>query len=219
MFGSRANGLVLPTSDWDVVLMGLQVLAHAYACVFDGLYEGDFVFILNNMSVAGHRCKHEAAGRSEYYHLIIAITHYKTSTRRHWSAPTSCPRSSSSSPRASPSSSSAKKFVYCLPSSLLIMKRLQVSGVGVDISFDASSGLVTRALISDLLRRYPPVRPLVIVLKYFLIQVLSFLDGCDYHQTEMCVNMQRGLNETYMGGVGSFLLVLMVVHIVQASET
>jgi DNA polymerase sigma len=48
---------------------------------------------------------------------------------------------------------------------------LQVSGVGVDISFDATSGLVTRALISDLLRRYPPVRPLVIVLKYFLIQV------------------------------------------------
>ena len=46
--------------------------------------------------------------------------------------------------------------------------------------------------------RYPPVRPLVLVLKYFLLQ--------------------RRLNETYSGGVGSFLLVLMVVHVVQVEQ-
>lgn len=41
----------------------------------------------------------------------------------------------------------------------------------VDVSFAAASGLVTRALINDLITRYPAVRPLVLVLKYFLIQV------------------------------------------------
>lgn len=41
----------------------------------------------------------------------------------------------------------------------------------------------------------PPLRPLIIVLKYFLLQ--------------------RGLNDTYSGGVGSFLLTLMAAHVVQ----
>jgi DNA polymerase sigma len=41
----------------------------------------------------------------------------------------------------------------------------------IDISFAAASALVTRALINELITRYPAVRPLVLVLKYFLIQV------------------------------------------------
>ena len=49
--------------------------------------------------------------------------------------------------------------------------RDKTSGIMIDVSFAAASGLVTRALINDLITRYPAVRPLVLVLKYFLIQV------------------------------------------------
>lgn len=53
----------------------------------------------------------------------------------------------------------------------IVKVRDRTSGIMVDISFAAASGLVTRALINDLITRYPAVRPLVMVLKYFLIQV------------------------------------------------
>ena len=45
----------------------------------------------------------------------------------------------------------------------------------------------------------PPLRPLVLVLKFFLAQ--------------------RGLNETFTGGVGSYMLQLMVVSFLQQRTT
>jgi DNA polymerase sigma len=45
------------------------------------------------------------------------------------------------------------------------------------------------------INQFPAVRPLVLLLKYYLAQ--------------------RSLNDTYTGGVGSFMLTLMVVHVVQ----
>jgi DNA polymerase sigma len=53
----------------------------------------------------------------------------------------------------------------------IVKVRDKVSGIMIDISFAAASALVTRALINELITRYPAVRPLVLVLKYFLIQV------------------------------------------------
>ena len=44
------------------------------------------------------------------------------------------------------------------------------------------------------IEQFPAVRPLVLLFKYFLAQ--------------------RGLNDTYTGGVGSFMITLMVVHVV-----
>lgn len=132
VFGSRANGLVLPTSDWDVVLFGVAGSAR-------------------NM----HRLAGEFTARGLASSLEVI--------------------------------DSARVPIVKL--------REAASGIAIDISFDASSGLVTRGLITELLGRYPAVRPLVLVLKYFLLQ--------------------RRLNETYSGGVGSFLLVLMAAHVVQ----
>lgn len=45
------------------------------------------------------------------------------------------------------------------------------SGISIDIAFEQESGLATRALINDYIRRYPAVRPLALVMKYFLMQV------------------------------------------------
>jgi non-canonical poly(A) RNA polymerase PAPD5/7 len=69
------------------------------------------------------------------------------------------------------------------------------SGIGVDICVMEDSGLVTGALVKEMVVTYPPVRPLTIVLKQFLAQ--------------------RSLNEPYTGGVGSFMLSLMVVSFLQ----
>lgn len=64
-----------------------------------------------------------------------------------------------------------------------------------DIAFNNSGGLATADLIVSYMQQFPAFRPLVLVLKYFL--------------------HQRSLNETFQGGVGSFLLQIMVVSFLQ----
>ena len=68
--------------------------------------------------------------------------------------------------------------------------------VSADVCFDETSGLQTGWFMRDQLALFPALRPLLLVLKYFLLQ--------------------RGLNETYpTGGVGSFLLQLMALSFLQ----
>ncbi|ETP13822.1 hypothetical protein F441_11155, partial [Phytophthora nicotianae CJ01A1] len=69
------------------------------------------------------------------------------------------------------------------------------SNIHVDVSFNVAGGLATGDLVKHYMRVYPSFRPLTLVLKYFMAQ--------------------RGLNETYSGGVGSFLLQMMVVSFLQ----
>ncbi|OWZ14815.1 Poly(A) RNA polymerase [Phytophthora megakarya] len=69
------------------------------------------------------------------------------------------------------------------------------SDIHVDVSFNVAGGLATGDLVKHYMRVYPAFRPLTLVLKYF--------------------TAQRGLNETYSGGVGSFLLQMMVVSFLQ----
>ncbi|KAG7399267.1 hypothetical protein PHYBOEH_009306 [Phytophthora boehmeriae] len=69
------------------------------------------------------------------------------------------------------------------------------SNIHVDVSFNIAGGLATGDLVKHYMRVYPSFRPLTLVLKYFMAQ--------------------RGLNETYSGGVGSFLLQLMVISFLQ----
>ncbi len=67
--------------------------------------------------------------------------------------------------------------------------------INVDISFNRSNGIYCVKLVQGLLRKYPELRPLLIVLKCFL----------------KC----RGLNEPYTGGIGSFLLTMLVTAFLQ----
>lgn len=71
----------------------------------------------------------------------------------------------------------------------------KASNIHVDISFNIGGGLATADLVKHYMRVYPAFRPITLVLKYFLAQ--------------------RGLNETFAGGIGSFLLQLMVVSFLQ----
>jgi non-canonical poly(A) RNA polymerase PAPD5/7 len=69
------------------------------------------------------------------------------------------------------------------------------SGISVDICVNNSSGIDTGRFIRQHAEEFPPLRPMCIILKIFLAQ--------------------RRLNETYSGGVGSFVLSAMVLSFLQ----
>lgn len=71
----------------------------------------------------------------------------------------------------------------------------KASNIQVDVSFNIAGGLATADLVKHYMRVYPSFRPLTLVVKYFLAQ--------------------RGLNETFAGGIGSFLVQLMVMSFLQ----
>ena len=67
--------------------------------------------------------------------------------------------------------------------------------IAFDVSFDIESGLRTGKIVKKFIRQLPAMRPIVLVLKYFLAQ--------------------RELNETYSGGIGSYVTQMMVVSFLQ----
>ncbi|CAK9098050.1 Poly(A) RNA polymerase cid14 (PAP) (Caffeine-induced death protein 14) (Polynucleotide adenylyltransferase cid14) [Durusdinium trenchii] len=73
----------------------------------------------------------------------------------------------------------------------------QGSLINVDITFDnyAHHGLRTCNLVRGLVSRYPPLKPLALVLKQFLVE--------------------KGLNDPFVGGLSSYGLVLMIVSVLQ----
>ena len=72
------------------------------------------------------------------------------------------------------------------------------TGISVDIVVNNNDGIVTGKLIQRYIREYPPLRPLIFVLKLFL--------------------SQRKLNDTYKGGIGSFVLSVMIVSFLQQRQ-
>ncbi|KAI9071575.1 hypothetical protein K1719_046470 [Acacia pycnantha] len=65
------------------------------------------------------------------------------------------------------------------------------SGLSFDISFDADNGPKAADYIQEAVARWPPLRPLCLILKVFL--------------------QQRELNEVYSGGIGSYALLVMLM--------
>ena len=73
------------------------------------------------------------------------------------------------------------------------------SGHQFDISFDVANGPASAEIVRENMRRFPALRPLTTVLKAFL--------------------HQRGLNEVYSGGIGSYALLCMVMAHLQLHNT
>lgn len=77
-----------------------------------------------------------------------------------------------------------------------VMKvRSQASGLRADVVFSQPDGLQSSKFIKSQVKEYPQMKPLLLFLKYFLLQ--------------------RGLHETYTGGMGSYLLCNVVLHFLQ----
>lgn len=69
------------------------------------------------------------------------------------------------------------------------------SNLSVDVSFDLETGPQAVKIMERFVRQMPPLRPLIFVLKYFM--------------------KIRDLNEPYTGGMGSFMLQMMIVSFLQ----
>jgi len=67
--------------------------------------------------------------------------------------------------------------------------------INVDISFNRTNGIYCVKLVKFLQKKYPELKPMILILKAFL--------------------KSRELNETYHGGVGSFLLTMLVTSYLQ----
>jgi non-canonical poly(A) RNA polymerase PAPD5/7 len=80
----------------------------------------------------------------------------------------------------------------------IVKMRLADTDIAVDVSFNQQNGVTAAALMTEYLKAMPPLRPLTIILKYFLAA--------------------RDLNEPYSGGVGSYLLQLLIVSFLQQRE-
>lgn len=92
---------------------------------------------------------------------------------------------------------SDQENIKCLDKATVpIIKILETNTeLKVDISFNTINGVKSAELIKEFLVEYPCLRPLVMVLKQFLIQ--------------------RDYNEVWTGGIGSYSLILMTVSFLQ----
>ena len=70
--------------------------------------------------------------------------------------------------------------------------------ISVDVCFNQITGPLAAKLMKQYIDAMPPLRPLTFVLKYFLAS--------------------RGINQPYTGGVGSYMLQLMIVSFLQHRE-
>ncbi|KAL8223678.1 hypothetical protein R6Q57_019153 [Mikania cordata] len=71
------------------------------------------------------------------------------------------------------------------------------SGISFDVSFDMENGPKAAEYIQDAISKWPPLRPLCLILKVFL--------------------QQRELNEVYSGGIGSYALLAMLIAMLRNS--
>mmetsp|Transcript_14255 Transcript_14255/g.33651 ORF Transcript_14255/g.33651 Transcript_14255/m.33651 type:complete len:475 (-) Transcript_14255:68-1492(-) len=77
----------------------------------------------------------------------------------------------------------------------VVKLRSQSCGLRADVVINMKDGMETSRFVRERLKEYPQMRPLLVFLKYYLLQ--------------------RGLHETYTGGMGSYLLSNVVLHFLQ----
>ncbi|KAH7851322.1 hypothetical protein Vadar_009801 [Vaccinium darrowii] len=91
----------------------------------------------------------------------------------------------------------AKKIQVIAKARVPIIKFVEKrSGVAFDISFDLENGPKAAEFIEDAVSKWPPLRPLCLILKVFL--------------------QQRELNEVYTGGIGSYALLTMLMAMLRS---
>ncbi|PSS05599.1 Non-canonical poly(A) RNA polymerase [Actinidia chinensis var. chinensis] len=91
----------------------------------------------------------------------------------------------------------AKKIQVIAKARVPIIKFVEKrSGIAFDISFDVQNGPIAADFIKDAVSKWPPLRPLCLILKVFL--------------------QQRELNEVYTGGIGSYALLTMLMAMLRS---
>jgi non-canonical poly(A) RNA polymerase PAPD5/7 len=86
--------------------------------------------------------------------------------------------------------------------------------ISVDISVNTDSGLKTGQIMLQYIKDAPALKPLALVLKMFLVSVTR--ERVSLLMSDCALQIQRKLNESYLGGIGSFMLVLMIMFSIQS---
>lgn len=91
----------------------------------------------------------------------------------------------------------AKKMQVIAKARVPIVKFVEkTSDISFDISFDVDNGPKAADFIKESISKWPPLRPLCLILKVFL--------------------QQRELNEVYTGGIGSYALLAMLIAMLRS---
>lgn len=72
---------------------------------------------------------------------------------------------------------------------------LKIAGIAIDISLNQTTGITAITVIKKYLEHFPALRPLILIVKSYL--------------------NQRGMNEVYKGGLGSYSIICMVISFLQ----
>ncbi|KAI2488628.1 Cid1 family poly A polymerase [Fragilaria crotonensis] len=163
VFGSQATGLLLPTSDVDVVIE-LQEEDHNLT---EGEGKSQEQVDMENWTVTNSN-----STKSPLQRLASAI-------RDEWFE--------------------ELEYLEVIENTQVpLVKFTTLQCLSIDVCFNQDNGPKAAQLMTTYLQAMPPLRPLTFVLKYFLAS--------------------RGLNEPYSGGIGSYLLQLMIVSFLQHRE-
>lgn len=158
VFGSQATGLLLPTSDIDVVII---LKEEEESEKKQGKDKED----MENYDVT------DASSKSPLLRLGTAL-------REAWY--------------------DDLEYLEVIEKTRVPLVKLTIYGLSMDVCFNQENGPKAAQLMKTYLQAMPPLRPLTFVLKYFLAS--------------------RGLNEPYSGGIGSYMLQLMIVSFLQHRE-
>lgn len=183
VFGSQATGLFLPTSDIDLVII----------TVGDDNEEENKKTSTNNndnRTISRDDDDSEVSFEKEEYFVKSTTTAAKKSPLRTFAEKA----------LQQPEWVNDLSYLELVEKTRIPLVKFTVAdtNISVDVSFNQPTGPPAAILMKRYLDALPPLRPLTIVLKYFLAA--------------------RGLNEPYTGGVGSFMLQLLIVAFLQQRE-
>lgn len=161
VFGSLATGLLLPTSDIDIMIVTAEGKnGNSPSQTDDG----------SNTNIA----------EDDWIFAGSPLQRFSNAVRDVWSSELS--------------------YLQIVENTKVPLVKFTLRDISVDVCFneDLKSGPGAANLMKKYLHQLPPLRPLTFVLKYFLAT--------------------RGLNEPYSGGIGSYLLQLLIVSFLQQRQ-
>lgn len=200
-YGSFVTGLYLPSSDVDLVICLPKVRKDAPAEAPGALEGRNAIKETWQQNLARSLRKTswvEPSSIKIISHTIIPVIKVETKSNFNCLCPTSNHKDEHPSLSAvtdEPKADEGEQDIS--PSSRIFDSDWKSSPIYLDISFEGSNhnGLQANRFITSLIAETPAIRPLVLVLKQFL--------------------KERGLLESYSGGLSSYGLVLMVARYLQ----